>query len=237
MGPRLSLPHLHPVKNLHRTAVRGDKMERERDLERGETWGGESGEKSEAKSHECCLLILAWLVMKRGCNKQWTKLSVQSVLWKHFLWCSMLNFPNICSAIISDPPTKHQHVPQFQLTSKTGCAISHRSQFSHTDKLPVYLKIKLFEFGGKKWKAKQNLCEMNAQVWRRLSGSKETWCFRLSECEHLVCFMSVSTESILTGAMKKIKSSTYLQRKIDSSAAEGCQGCQVPVGLHCKSTH
>lgn len=45
------------------------------------------GEKEQRQSKEWvhCLLILAWLVMKRGCNVQCTKYIVQCVPYKHFL--------------------------------------------------------------------------------------------------------------------------------------------------------
>lgn len=112
MAPRLSLPYLHPVKNLHCTAVRRDKMERKKIRSEGETWRREvRGKKEQRQSKERghCLLILAWLVMKRGRNVQCTKYIVQCVLCKHFLSCSMLNFSNICSVVVSKPPTEHQH--------------------------------------------------------------------------------------------------------------------------------
>lgn len=96
----------------------GDKMERERYsvcVCRGKTWQkeiwGKKKKKEQRQSEEWapCLLILAWLVMKRGCTVQYTNYFVQCVPRKHFLWCSMLNFSNICSVVVSEPPTKHQH--------------------------------------------------------------------------------------------------------------------------------
>lgn len=103
MGPCL---YLHPVKNLHRTAVRGDKMERGKHVERGNARRRQSlvGE-SDGKSLELFTFFshfLAWSVMKRGCNEQCTKHNVPCVLCKH----SVLNLSNICSAVISNPPTK-----------------------------------------------------------------------------------------------------------------------------------
>ena len=50
-------------------------------------------------------------------------------------------------------------------------------------------------------------------------------------------FVSASVKSIMIGAVNKIEGCDWLRGKLDSSAAEGCHGCQVPVGLHCKSTH
>lgn len=40
-----------------------------------------------------------------------------------------------------------------------------------------------------------------------------------------------------TGPMSTIKGCHWLRAKLDSSAGEACHGCQVPVGLHCKSRH
>lgn len=67
------------------------------------------------------------------------------------------------------------------------------------------------------------------------------------ECElrARICFCSFVRRlcGIVIGAMKGIKSCDWCGRREggvvgpDSSAAEGCHGCQVPVGLHCKSTH
>lgn len=59
-----------------------------------------------------------------ACDEVWvpcTEYILQCVLCKHFLWCSMLNFSNVCSAVVSKPPTKHQHCThQCKMTAKSG---------------------------------------------------------------------------------------------------------------------
>lgn len=250
MVPRLSLPYLHPVKNLHCTAVRGDKMERIRDKEWGETWRREVlGEKEQRQTKEWvhCLLISAWLVMKRGCNVQCTKHNVCRANTSFDAWCK--NFQHLLrrrQQASHQTPTLY---PPLQTTAKTGWIKHVPHQFSCN-----FLSILRWskEFGlGEKGFLLSRLCEvpligqvqrmLSCDLWQRRDfgdfGLGAWGRMSVSARVCFVLFLSACVKSILIGAMNKIKGCDWFRGKLDSSAAEGCHGCQVPVGLHCKSTH
>lgn len=189
--------------------------------------------------------------MKRGCNVQCTKNNVQCVPCKHFLWCSTLNFSNICSAV--KPPTKHQHCTHHckWLPGLAEWNIYHTDpQLSHVPFCLFWDEAKGSDWWGTGF-AKQRLCEISligqvqsmasCDLWQRWDfGDFGLGAWGWMSARLWVCFVLLWVpvpKSIAIGEMNKIEDYDWLQGKLDSSAAEGCHGCQVPVGLHCKSTH
>lgn len=105
MVPRLPPPYLRPAKNQQHAAAQGGRTEGKRCA------GRRKFGVKRAKAAWSLGPLLAYFWLGRG----WSVGAVRNAQCsccnarKHFLRCSSLNFSNTCSAVISEPPTKHRH--------------------------------------------------------------------------------------------------------------------------------
>lgn len=228
MVPRLSLPYLQPVKNLHCTAVRGDKMERKRCRVRGRHGGEGFGvKKSKDRVKTGYIVYLFWLSF----YKAWVQCAMHKV---HCAMCAAQTLPLMLGAkffqhlLLRHQRASHQTptlYPPLQMTAKTRWIkhLPHRSTSISCNFLSILRWSEGFELGKKSF-VKHTLRSLSdwagtlyVVLWFVTAvGFWRLWvgCLSLSACEAWVCFVLF---------WLPVWKASWLEQWIKSRAAIGCE--------------